>query len=216
MSDFFATDGPFFTFITKAGQVIILNVICILMCIPVITIIPALSAFYYSMIKSVRRERGYVHKEYFRSFKHGLKKGLILSLIYVGLAAAVIVNLYIVDWTNVTYIAIYLLVLIVLTMSFVYIIPVLSRFNMKLKDMIKLSVNMSIKHFPTTLLLVAGLLITAFLQIRVLPMTTILFIPGAWCYISTYPIEKVLKKYMEEIIKAEGNPGGDEDTWYLE
>jgi hypothetical protein len=75
---------------------------------------------------------------------------------------------------------------------------------------------MSIKHFPTTVILVAGLFITVFLQIRVLPMATILFLPGAWCYISTYLIEKVLKKYMEEIIKAEGNPDGDTDTWYLE
>ena len=218
MNSFFATDGPFFTFITKAGQVIILTVMCLVFCIPVITVIPALSALYYGIMKSVRRERGYVHKEFLRAFKHGLLKGILLTLMYGGFTGAIIFNLYIVDESNITFIASYVVLLVLTAMSFVHIIPVLSRFNMKIIDMIKLTFHMSIRHFLSTVLLTAGLLLTVFLQIRVLPIATITFLPGTWIYISTFLSEKVMRGYMEKIIDAEGkeNQPDDADKWYLE
>ena len=218
MNSFFATDGPFFTFIMKAGQVIILTVMCLVFCIPVITIIPAFSALYYAVMKSVRRERGYIHKEFLRAFKHGLLKGIILTLMYGGFTAAIIFNLYIVDESNITFIASYVVLLVITAISFVHIIPVLSRFNMRTVEMIKLSFHMGIRHFPVTVLLLAGWALTVFLQIRVLPMVAITFLPGTWIYISTFLSEKVMRGYMEKIISAEENDDNSEtaDKWYLE
>ena len=210
MDDFFSTDGPVFTFIMKAGQIIILNFIFLLCCVPVVTIVPAMSAMYYGIVKTVRRERGYVHQEYIRSFKHGLIKGILLSIIYFGLAFLIYLNFHLISDDNYTYIAVYLVVLAIMAVSFVYIVPVLSRFDMKLLDMIKLSMRMGIRHILTTLVLIIGGFLVAFLQVRILPIATITFIPGTWFYVSSFLIERVMKKYM----KADDDT--NVDAWYLE
>ena len=198
----------------KAGQIIIVSILTLICCIPVITIVPALSALYYGTIKTIRRERGYIHKEYFRSFKHCLSKGILFSVIYEVLGGILLFNIYVVWTSNLTYLAIYTVLLILMLMSIMYLVPVLSRFNMKMTDMIKLSLNMSVRHFPTTVLLIVIAAGIVFLQVMVLPVVTVMFIPGLWCYLTTYLIERILKKYMTKV--SENSEDDDTDAWYLE
>ena len=66
MGGFFSSDGPLYQFLDKVGHLVLLNIIWLLCCLPVATIIPATTAFYYATIKSVRRGHGYAFKEFFR------------------------------------------------------------------------------------------------------------------------------------------------------
>ena len=51
-------DGKIVSLLNKAGEIILLNMVFLLCCLPVITIGPALASLYYATIKSIRRERG--------------------------------------------------------------------------------------------------------------------------------------------------------------
>ena len=66
---------------SAAVDLVALGVLTLILCIPVVTICPAVTALYYSVAKSVRRGRGGPYREYFRSFRENLLQGIALSVI---------------------------------------------------------------------------------------------------------------------------------------
>lgn len=228
MGEFFSSEGPLIGFLQKIGTLIVLSVLFLLCSLPVVTIGAAASALYYAVAKSVRRERGYPTKEFFRAFKRNLKNGTVLTVIFGGLAALILYNREVLwqasageremlseimmgssDGRALTLYVIYDGILIFIAMLIVYLFPVLSRFAMKLSDIVKLSFVMSLRFFYFTILLMAGTGILFYLQWKVLPMPTILLLPGGWTYISSFLLEKAMKKYIPA-------PKEGEDAWYLE
>lgn len=228
MGDFFSSEGPLIGFLQKIGTLIVLSVLFLLCSLPLVTMGAAASALYYAVAKSVRRERGYPTKEFFRAFKRNLKNGTILTVIFGGLAALILYNREVLwqasagepgllgeimmgspDGGALTLYVVYDGILIFLAMLAVYLFPVLSRFAMKLTDLVKLSFVMSLRFFYFTILLVAGTGILIYLQWRILPIPTILLLPGGWTYLSSFLLEKAMKKYIPA-------PKEGEDAWYLE
>ena len=55
---FFSTEGPVYRVLDKMGQMVVASVLWMLGCIPIVTIATSTTAFYYAIIKVVRRERG--------------------------------------------------------------------------------------------------------------------------------------------------------------
>lgn len=213
MKKIFSADGILITIISKIGQIILVNILWLLCCLPVITIGASTAAMYYSLIKSVRRGRGYPTKEFFAAFKRMLLSGSIITvflilvsvLIYFGVTRAsegesgiVISSMILLAGAGILVACIY-----------IYLFPNLSRFTTGIGRQYMMSLYMSIRHVRTTLLLILGYAVCIWMVIF-LPMPVILIVPGAFCYISTYLIEPVLKKYMH---KPEE---GEEDAWYYE
>ena len=52
-------DGGFMTFMTKAGELIILTLVWMVSLIPVVTVIGATTSLYYAIVKNIRRSRSY-------------------------------------------------------------------------------------------------------------------------------------------------------------
>lgn len=209
----FAPDSNFMYFMTKAGQVIILNLLWLLSCIPVFTAGAATASLYYAMIKNIRRNRGYPVTEYLSSFKRTFVKGSILTfaagiwlylLYYLRMIALMGEN----D-TGIFLSRIYTTLMIVTVAVLIYLFPVLSRFTMKMTSMVKLAFVMALRYAGYTLLMLAVTAVLGFIWFYYLPVPVILFLPGAWCYVSTFMIEKALRKYMPA-------PDGNEDAWYYE
>ena len=80
-------------FLNKMTDLLILNIITMLMCIPVITAGAALTAMHYVLLKMVRGEEGYIIKSFFRSFKREFRQATVLWILYVALAALMVSNL---------------------------------------------------------------------------------------------------------------------------
>lgn len=53
MDRFFNMDNKFFTFMSRVADLIILNLLCIVCCIPVVTIGPSIAAMFYVTLKMV-------------------------------------------------------------------------------------------------------------------------------------------------------------------
>ena len=62
-------ENPVIAFLNKMADLILLNLIFLLCCIPVVTIGPAITALYAVSLRSVRYGDGYVIQTFFRSFK---------------------------------------------------------------------------------------------------------------------------------------------------
>lgn len=206
-------EGSILYFMTKAGQVIMLNIIWLLTCIPLFTIGTATTSFYYAMMKNIRRNRSYPIVEYFASFKRTFVSGSILT-ICTGIWLFLLYHLYELagiqpEETGMFLRRIYLGLAALTFAVLIYLFPVLSRFTMKLTLMVKLAFVMAVRYIGYTLLMLAGTGIMIWAWIFYLPMPTAFFLPGAWCFICTFMIEKALRKYMPA-------PAENEDAWYYE
>ena len=89
----------------------------------------------------------------------------------------------------------------------VYVFPILSRFTMKTVNMWKLAFVMGIRFFPVTAVVVIGTAALVWIQIYILPIPCAAFIPGCWCFVVTFMMEKVLLHYMPK-------PDEGEEAWY--
>ena len=224
MGGFFSSDGPLYQFLDKIGHLILLNILWLLCCLPVVTIIPATTAFYYATIKSIRRGHGYAFREFFTSFKNNLARGIPLSLVLTALGLLLMFN-FKVAWQAQTkqstvFAMIYLVLLFFYAGFVIYICPVLSRFSIRIRPLARMASVMVFRHLPVTILLMAGTGIcgvflysavsAAQSEASTSPMLAMLFLlPGIWCFASTYLVEPILRKYMPP------KPEGDK-SWYYE
>ena len=208
---FFSYDGKLMEFLNKFGEIILLNIVFLLCCVPVVTIGSALTSFYYAMIKSVRRERGGPIREFMNSMKRTFVRGILLTvaiilwmaLLYLGRQTAKAGTENAVTFPLIVYnVMIFISVCIL-----IYVFPVFSRFEMKMTGIIKLSFVMCIRFLPITVLIAVGSAVVGWLLIYWLPVACILAVPGIWCYAVTFLMERALKYYMPE-----AKPG--EEQWY--
>lgn len=73
-------DNPFFTFMGNLGDMILLNLLFLLTCIPVATIGTAQTALYRVMLRRVRKESSYPAREYLKAFREEWKQGAAIWL----------------------------------------------------------------------------------------------------------------------------------------
>jgi len=219
MSNLFSIDNPVFTFLGKACDVIILSLVWIVLCIPIVTIGPSNTALYYATVKVIRRERGYLLREFFKSFRLNFKKGLIVG---VFLTLCYIVLGFDLMWAwnylknggamGSILLGAFAAISILVACFSIYIYPILSRFEMSIKQLVKASIFMSLRHLPST---IAMLIITAagFVLVYMIPILFFV-IPGSVVILNSFLMEKIFKKYMPKAETEEENTKKDE--WYLE
>ena len=110
---------------------------------------------------------------------------------------------------------IFIVLCVFVMFSMVYVFPVLSRFTVTIKNLFKWAFFLSIRHIGWTLLIafmfVAFGVIMVFSFFWMPPLVIIL--PGVYTLVASFPMEKVLKKYMpqEETTEEDGI-----DRWYNE
>ena len=131
MKGLLSFEGPVIQFFHKTGEVIIATMLFLLFCVPVVTAGASVTSLYYSVIKSVRRERGYVTSEFMRSLKRTLGKGVILTVGMLAWFGVLILG----RMRSGGHMALAYSALIAVSVCVsVYIFPVLSRFDMKLAE----------------------------------------------------------------------------------
>ena len=184
---------------------------------------PASTAFYYTVVKVIRRERSYMFKEFVRSFKLNFRQGILLALIYIIFSALMIFD---VDYSRQLseqgskygsiLFGVFVVVGIFVMFTMIYAFPLLSRFTVTIKHLFKWSFYISIRHLGWTLVMVlmfACTVIIMYFSFFAAP-PLLLLLPGIYTLSVSFPMEKVLKKYMpkeEETDEADGV-----DRWYNE
>ena len=173
MDRFFNMDNKFFTVMNRVADLIILNLLCLVLCIPVVTIGPALTALFYMTLKMVRNEESYIVRGFFHSFKDNFKQGLVINLIMLAAGGLLWLDFSLVNqMEGISAIVMYFLLMIVLLlylMIFTYVYPVLSKFVNTVRGTFTNAFLMSIRHLPYTLLMIL---------VTVIPIVAIFFAAG--------------------------------------
>lgn len=219
MGNLFNLENGFFSFMGKVWDMILLSILWVVLCIPIVTIGPATTALYYTVVKVIRRERGYVFREFFHSFKDNFKLGFITSVIYVVLAYILYVDYIYANSLKATnpnqaylFFAGFNAITLVAIAVLAYIFPVLSRFTLNLKGLFKTTFLMAMKHIFTTIALIVIIGASGLVLSIVIP--AILFMPSLCCLLCSFLIERVFKKYMPVPDQTPEESG--KDQWYLE
>lgn len=211
--NFFDPEGKLVSFVTKVGELILLNLIWLLTCIPIVTIVPATTSFYYAVIKSIRRDRGTPIREYFKSFKRVLLKGIIIELILGVWVIALLFgrNYFLMTGSNEGFNLLQFMYDFLLGFTAVYtlyLIPAFSRFEMSIFKLFKLNFVMVIRFIYLSIPLAIMVAASIYLMIRFIPWVLICLFPGFIVFVSTFLVEPALVKYTPA-------PTEEEDAWYL-
>ena len=92
MGKLFNLDSPFMQFMNRVADLMWLNILFVICCIPVITIGPSLTAMYYITLKMVRNEESYITKGFFKSFRQNFLQATILWIMLLAILAVLFVD----------------------------------------------------------------------------------------------------------------------------
>lgn len=159
MNRLFNLDNPFMQFLFRVSDLIILNLIFILSCIPIITIGASISALHAVCLKIVRGYEPYIWKSFWKAFRQNFKQSTILWVISVAIMILLSMDYNILNSSDIaifTYAKIALgSVTAVLFSMFIYVFPIIAHFKCTIRQAIKNALFMTIGHLPFTILLVA-------------------------------------------------------------
>lgn len=211
MGNLFDMESPIMVMLGKLADVMLVSVIFILCCIPIVTMGASFTALYYTTAKCVRKGRSYIFQSFWKSFKENFVKATILWVILLAVISILGLNIWfalgVVGKFGFVLLCVYgLMAFIMLNMS-TYIFPMLSRFEVKNKQLLKNCLLMSIRHLPFSVLML--FIFLAMFVVCIFFPPAIFFAPGVGALIMSFPMERIFKKYITS--------SGDEtlDEWYL-
>lgn len=154
MKKIFRSDSPIMKALTIAADLLILNLLTMVLCIPIITMGPAVIAMNDIVIHIVRGEEGYTVKPYFQSFKANFKQGMILGLILVAAAGILYLDYLAAQmYIPIMRAPIIAIGVIILAIAF-YTFGMLARYENTLRGTIKNAAMLAVGNFPRTLFMV--------------------------------------------------------------
>lgn len=196
----FDQDNLFWRGMDRVFDVAELNILWLVCCIPIVTAGPSTVAFYYAMINLVRGEEGYVHKDFFRSFKLNFKQGMAAGLLLMAIGGFLAADVYIAYKSGkgiYTFLMVFFAFLF-LIWSFValYTMPLLAKFENSLRNTLVWAFTLSIKHLPQTIVMLLAVVIALWVCHLLPGLMFIVF--GFVCQFHAKRLVSILRPWLPE------------------
>lgn len=158
MGKFLDMDSPVMRILNRVADLLILNFLMIICCIPVITVGAAYTAMHYVLLKMVRDEEGYLVRGFFKSFAANFKQATVLWLIMLLIIGVYIGDGLIFQYSSIQFpkplmIAV-VAIAILLLMTALYVFPLQARFENTVKNTLKNAMILAFANLPKTILMV--------------------------------------------------------------
>ena len=158
MKRLFSPEGALFRITERLTNLVVLNLLYLVFCIPIVTIGPATAALHYVTLKYAANEEDRVWAPFIHSFRQNLKQGILVGLIATAVGVFLAFDLYwIYQMVNAgqafdkVVLVLVSLACIVYLMMTAYIYPLLARYDNSLKQMFRTAIILAIRHLPATL-----------------------------------------------------------------
>lgn len=157
MRFFFNPDSPIMQFLSRLADIMVLNLVFLLSCLPIFTIGAAVTALYDVVFRLDTSREGKLLATYFRSFRSNFRQASVIWLVLLVFGAATLINMSRLSEIggNLGYLLVIatMLVLVILVMIFSYAFPLLSQFDNSAKGTVKNALLLSVAYLPRTLLM---------------------------------------------------------------
>lgn len=158
MNRLFNLDNPFMQFLFRVSDLIILNLIFMLSCIPIVTIGASISALHSVCLKIVRGQESYMWQGFWKAFRQNFKQGTILWIISILLFIFINMDYTILNAVDIpffSYVKVALgAVSAILFSMFIYVFPIIAHFKCTIRQATKNALFMTIGHLPFSIILV--------------------------------------------------------------
>lgn len=204
----FDQDNPVMRFLSFLADIIILNLLFVLSCIPIITIGAALSGLYYVTLKMIRGREGGIVKTYVEGFKGNFRQATAAWAIMAAIGGVLYLDYWAVGLLGGQLPAFFRYGLYVFAMLFAfvfsYLFPLLATFDNTVARSLKNAFLMSISNFPYTVAVVA-IWVSPYFILTKFTMLTAVITPfailtgfGLVAYFCSWFFWKVFAKFMTE------------------
>ncbi len=164
MKRLFDLNSPLVVFLTKIADLMLLNILFLLSCIPVVTIGAAIVGLITSTASIYRGESPAITNSFFQNIKKKWSKATVIWLVFCLLAFFILVNFLMAKQFSTLFfknsMRFFLYCVIVLSLfPLLYIFRMVAMTNLSLSEVVVESVKMSIKQLPLTVMLIVGVVL---------------------------------------------------------
>ena len=208
--DIFNYEGKFARFMTRLMELVLLNCVFILTCLPIITIGASVTALYSISLKMVRKEEGYVIRGYLKDFIRNFKQATIFWLIALLLYFLLYVIYTAAAVNGGTLLTVYTVITtamaILYSIFFLFVFPLIATFKNPLKGTFINALSMIIAHFPMVLTAYLTIAVPFFVSFgvdtRIMQYALLFWILIGFSLLTLWSsvyINKIFSRYREEI-----------------
>jgi len=204
MGRFFNLESPAMVFLGRLADLLWLNILYIICCIPIITIGAATTSLYYVTMKMVADEEGYITKSFFKAFKDNFIKATIVWLLAIVALVIIILDFRIIysmeETVGKIVFVILCMVCVIYTIVMIYIFPLLAKFENTIRHSLKNALLIGIRHFPLTLLLLVESIIPFLLIYFYIELSPALFLIvfSLIAFCTSYTYRKIFSYYIPQ------------------
>lgn len=208
MTNIFRIDSPFMRIMTKLFDMISLNLVFLLCCLPVITIGASCTALHTVVLKTAAGEEPYAVKSFFEAFRKNFKQSTVSWIIMLIAGILLYVDSLMATQMGTGGLFMKLLLGIASVLYFLvalYIFPIQARYDNTIHANLKNALLLAVRHFPKTILLAftvivpTGLLLYGSIEVFVLMIVFSLLVGASVIAgIQDRIIWKIFRNYEED------------------
>lgn len=189
----FSTEGKLAGFLNRIGDLIWLNILTMICCIPIVTIGASIASLLQVTMKMVKNEEGPVTSSFFHALRENMKQGTAIWLMGGGLSLFLCMDIWLLGKVRYPFVQTYKVILFVMLLCVLmftfFSLAVSARFENTLKNTIKNGILFCVIHIFRSILMFAVMLIPLVLtgvSLRFLSVDVLLGISGPAFLTSIY------------------------------
>lgn len=178
MGNLFNIESPFFQWLSKFADRIILNILYVITCMPVVTI-GASTAALYNVSGRIDRAEGHVWRDYWKAFRSNFKQATVLWIVL--LVSGMVIGFGMLFYLRSNQSGSMIGILIVALLFFLWaatsawVFPLQSRFENSVQNTLKNSLIFGLLYFPRSIVVAV---------INLFPLVVFLFFPTVFLYLT--------------------------------
>ncbi len=200
----FSMDGKFLNVFNRITDLVVLNLLWIICCLPVFTIGAATAALYQVTLQMAEDKESYIAKSFFSAFRENFKQATVCWLICLFAIVVLLADIYVVSHFfagfGITYVALFFILALLLFCVMLYIFPVIAYFKNSLKKIFMNSFRLAFGNLIMTLQLfllslLPVIVLVLFQEMPVLgSFFIVIIVPSATAFFQSVLLSKFFKK----------------------
>ncbi len=174
MKKFFGMEGKLFNALTKLANLLWLNILTVICCVPVVTAGAALTAMYSVTIPMTRNEESYITRSFFKAFKSNFLQATAMWLVVLAGVVVLLLDIHIVGnylpqfaWVMLVPMCAIFLILVAI---YLYAFALQAYFKNSIKGTLGNSLKLAVAHLPYSLI---------FILLQAMPWIIVIFMNDA-------------------------------------
>ena len=205
----FDLDSPLMNVLNKMADLMWLNILTLICCIPVITAGATLTSMHYVALKIVRNEESYITRSFFKSFKTNFRQATLIWLLLMLVAAILGGDYYIITKSGMQFSQVLVVLImaagVLVICTSLYVFPVLAKFDNTIMGTIRNAFIMSILQLPKTVVMFVMAFFPLIIYLVSLRLIPIIFLFGFSlpAYASAMLYNKFFQKLEDQLLSEQ-------------